>query len=96
MRIEHLREAVTWFERALALDPERAASHYGLSRALEALGDADGAERHLRAHERYKIDDNARDEAVAAARRADPAAAAAADAVVIYELRDPRESRAGI
>jgi hypothetical protein len=38
-------------------------------------------------HERYRPDDNARDRAVTAARRRDPAADHAAQALVIYPLQ---------
>jgi hypothetical protein len=44
------------------------------------------AEKNLRLHGKYKVDDNARDFAVALARRKDPAANYAAEAVVIYDL----------
>ncbi len=44
---------------------------------------------HRALHARYKVDDNARDRAVAAARRRDPAADHAADPVVIYDLQRP-------
>ena len=40
-----------------------------------------------KAHERYRPDDNARDRAVSVARRNDPAADRAAQAVVIYDLQ---------
>ena len=46
-------------------------------------------EEHRRLHEKYRPDDNARDLAVAAARRRDPAADHAAQAIVIYDLQRP-------
>jgi hypothetical protein len=47
------------------------------------------AAEHRRLHERYRRDDNARDRAIAAARRRDPAADHAAQAIVIYPLQRP-------
>jgi len=84
-----LGEAAGWFRRTLDIDPENLAAHYNLQRILTDLGDAEGAARHASAHAKYKPDDNARDRAVAAARRADPAANHAAEAVVLYDLRRP-------
>jgi hypothetical protein len=45
------------------------------------------AAQHRALHERYRADDNARDRAVAMARRRDPAADHAAQATVIYPLQ---------
>jgi hypothetical protein len=53
----------------------------------EQLGDATLAAVHRKLHERYRPDDNARDRAVAMARRANPAADQAAQATVIYNLQ---------
>jgi hypothetical protein len=47
------------------------------------------ADEHGRLHAKYKPDDNARDRAIAAARRKYPAANHAAEAVVIYDLQRP-------
>jgi tetratricopeptide (TPR) repeat protein len=80
------REAVTWHERALALDPESMDAHYGLSLLFEELGEPERAAHHRGEHARYKPDDNAADLAVAAARKLYPAADRAAEAVVIYDL----------
>jgi tetratricopeptide (TPR) repeat protein len=84
-----LREAVSWHERALAVDPENMDAHYGLSLLFEELGDAAKAAGHRAEHERYKPDDNAADVAVRAARERYPAADHAAEAVVIYDLARP-------
>ena len=84
-----LREAVSWFERSLEIDPERAQAHYNLYLALLQLGDTERAERHRALHEKYRPDDNARDRAVAAARRRDPAANHNAEAIVIHDLTRP-------
>ncbi len=83
---EYLRQSIQWYERALALEPELASTHYGLSRSLSMLGDDPGATRHRQLHDRYRSDDNARDRAVSLARAADPVAALAADDVVVYPL----------
>ncbi len=82
-----LREAVGWFERALALDPENVTAHYNLSLIHAQLGDQARADEHRALHGTYKPDDNARDHAVAAARLKYPAANHAAEAIVIYDLQ---------
>ena len=82
-----LTEAAGLFRDVLALDPENAEGHWGLSRVLAELGDTEAANHHRALHGKYKVDDNARDRAVALARRADPAADHAAEDVVIYDLQ---------
>lgn len=74
-------------EAALAVDPENVAAHYGLAQVHARLGDEESARRHRALHATYRPDDNARDRAVAAARRRDPAANFAAEAVVVYDLQ---------
>jgi tetratricopeptide (TPR) repeat protein len=86
-RNAYLSEAVTWFERSLNIDPENTAAHYNLSLLHSQLGNAERAGRHRALHTKYKVDDNARDHAIAAARLASPAANHAAEAVVIYDLQ---------
>jgi hypothetical protein len=87
-----LAEAAAQFEGALALDPENLAAHWGLRQIAVERGDADAAAVHGAAHARYKPDDNARDRAIRAARRADPAADHAAQDVVIYDLSRGRDA----
>jgi tetratricopeptide (TPR) repeat protein len=82
-----LREALGYFERTLAIDSENLAAHYNLYLILAELGDHVKSEEHRKLHEKYKPDDNARDRAVSTARRSDPAANHAAEAVVIYDLQ---------
>ena len=82
-----LSEARDLFGQALEIDPENVEAHWGMAQVLARLGDGAGAERHRSLHGRYKTDDNARDRAIATARRADPAADHAAASVVIYDLR---------
>ena len=82
-----LTEAVTWFERTLDIDPENAAAHYNLSLLHAQLGNSGQADNHRALHTKYKIDDNARDHAITAARLMSPAANYAAEAVVIYDLQ---------
>jgi len=84
-----LEKARGYFERALAIDPEDLSAHYNLSQILPELGDAAGGERHAALHLKYKPDDNARDRVMAIARKNDPAADHAAEAVVIYDLQRP-------
>ena len=81
------REAERWFQAALAEDPENATAHYNLAQTYRSLGDDAAAARHEALHQRFRVDDNARDRAVAAARRSNPAADHAADPVVIYDLQ---------
>jgi tetratricopeptide (TPR) repeat protein len=85
-RTAMLREAAGWHERALLLDSENVDAHYGLSLLYEELGDAKKAEHHRSEHARYKLDDNAADRAVAAAKARYPAADRASEVVVIYDL----------
>jgi tetratricopeptide (TPR) repeat protein len=82
-----LREARDVFERTLALDPENMTAHFNLALVHDQLGDPARSRRHRELHERYRPDDNARDRAVAAHRRANPAADRAAEPTAIYELR---------
>jgi hypothetical protein len=86
-RVAFLERARDSFERTLAIDSENQAAHYNLSLILPELGEPEAAEQHRLLHEKYKPDDNARDRAVANARRRDPAANHAAEAVVIYDLQ---------
>jgi cytochrome c554/c'-like protein len=86
-------ERERWLDRALEryaevlkLDSENVSAHYGLMRGYRLRKDRERAEYHRRQHARYKVDDNARDEAVQIARRENPAASHAANAVVIYDL----------
>jgi len=55
--------------------------------ALEALGDAARAAEARAAYERFRPDDNARDRAVTAARRRDPAADHASEPAAIFDLQ---------
>jgi tetratricopeptide (TPR) repeat protein len=84
-----LEAAAAEFERTLALDSENVAAHYNLQLIHGQLGDADRAEHHRLQHQRYKLDDNAADRAVALAREKYPAANFAAETLVIYPLRRP-------
>jgi tetratricopeptide (TPR) repeat protein len=84
---EWLRLAAAQFEKTLRLDSENVTAHYNLALIHAQLGDEPKAAEHRRLHERYRRDDNARDRAIAAARRRDPAADHAAQAIVIYPLQ---------
>ncbi|MCY3590942.1 MAG: tetratricopeptide repeat protein [Acidobacteria bacterium] len=98
-RAARLHEARESFERALVIDPENVTAHYNLGLIHAQLGDADSAVRHRELHARYKPDDNARDRAIAIARRAAAAADNAAEAIVIYDLHRPERfegSRAAV
>lgn len=88
-RAKSYAEAVSWLEKALAIDPENAASHYLLSQVYTKMGKSEDAERHRLLHQKYKEDDNAREQAVSIHRAANPAANHAAESVVIYDLQRP-------
>lgn len=84
-----LRAAAEQFATTLEIDSEDVTAHYNLALLYGQLGDRERADEHRRLHERYKPDDNARDRAVALARRKYPAANHAAEALVIYRLEPP-------
>jgi hypothetical protein len=74
------------FQQTLQLDPENADAHYGIRRVYDTLGETELATKHNDLHAKYKVDDNARDAAIAAARKKYPHANRAAERVVIYDL----------
>lgn len=82
-----LRSALARHEAALAEDPENVTAHYGLAQIHARLGNEAAASHHRTLHSTYRPDDNAQDRAVAAARRRDPAANFAAEALVVYDLQ---------
>ncbi|MCZ6835341.1 MAG: multiheme c-type cytochrome [Planctomycetota bacterium] len=84
-----LREAISYFDRALVFDSENATAHFNLSLIYRDLGETKLAEEHASLHGYYKMDDNARDQAVAKARLQYPAADHASENVVIYDLHRP-------
>lgn len=90
-----LNRALSTFEQSLAIDPENAPAHYGLAQIYSMLGKTQAEARHRQLHAKYKPDDNARDAAIAIARRTDPAANHAADPIVIYDLHRPRAEYIG-
>ena len=91
-----LRTAANAFRRTLEIDPENAAAHHNLALLATELDDAELARFHRDRHAQYKADDNARDRAVAIARRENPAANRAAEAVVIYRLEPPGIATVGM
>ena len=84
---EFLRLAIEQFSKTLEIDSENLTAHYNLALIYTQLGDEQKATFHRKEHEKFRPDDNARDYAVAAARRANPAADHAAQAIVIYPLQ---------
>jgi hypothetical protein len=60
-----------------------------LSLLYTQLGNANKAQEHQEAHQRYKKDDNAADRAVRLAREKYPAGNHAAEAIAIYSLHRP-------
>ncbi|TWU32990.1 multiheme c-type cytochrome [Novipirellula artificiosorum] len=79
-------EAVSRFERTLAIDPENVSAHHNLQQLYEKLGDEERSAFHRQAHLKYKPDDNAQGRAIRLARERYPAANHAAEAVVKYSL----------
>ncbi len=86
-RDRYLRDAVARFEQTLAIDSENVTAHYNLALLYAQLGDEARAAEHRRLHEKYRPDDNARDQAVTLARLRDRAADHAAQAIVLYDLQ---------
>ena len=86
-RERFLNEAMKYLKLALVYDPEFLSAHYNLALIHRQLGNDDQAEEHLKHYERYKPDDNARGQAITIARKNDPAANHAAEAIVIYDLQ---------
>ncbi len=82
-----LRGAVEQFRRTLELDPENRSAHYNLQILYGMLGRAEKSAKHARLHQKYKLNDNARDQAVTKARQKYPAANHAADPPVLYSLQ---------
>ena len=88
-RRDFMQRALDHLKVALELDSELASAHYLLSQVYSDMGETALASEHMELHEKYRIDDNARDRAVALARQKYPAANKAAEAVVIYDLQRP-------
>jgi len=86
---QFLNLAVGQFKKTLQLDSENVTAHYNLALIYGELEDATLAAEHRKLHERYRVDDNARDRAIAIERRRNPAADNAAQAIVIYPLQRP-------
>ena len=88
---ELLTTAAEIFHTALVEDPENVQSHYGLMQTYERLADDEKAAFHRHQHQKYRVDDNAKDRAVNAARQKDAAANRASESIVIYDLQRTRE-----
>lgn len=83
------RQAQEAFETVLTQDSENATAHSNLAQIHTWTGDEEKGRVHREAHQRYKVDDSAKETAVPAARRRYPAANHAAESIVIYELATP-------
>ena len=84
-----LELAVATFGKTLVLDPENETAHHNLGIIHAILGNEPKAAEHRNLHERYRVDNNARDQVIAIAREENPAARNAAQPVVIYDLHRP-------
>ncbi|MCZ6618460.1 MAG: multiheme c-type cytochrome [Gammaproteobacteria bacterium] len=82
-----LRAALGQFKSTLTIDSENVTAHYGLAQVYASLGNEDAASHHRTLHETYRPDDTAPGEAVQIARRRNPAANHAANALAIYDLQ---------
>jgi tetratricopeptide (TPR) repeat protein len=88
-QMELLQKAIDSFNDTLKLDSENLTAHYNLALIYAQLGDESKAAEHRKLHERYRPDDNARDQAIAIHRGKNPAADHAAQSIVIYDLQRP-------
>ncbi len=88
-REQLLTQSEDLYRSVLQLDPENAEAYWGLAQIYAQTGRDQEAAEQRRLHAVYKRDDNARDRAIALARRSNPAANHAAEAVVIYDLQRP-------
>lgn len=90
----YLDGAIQQFKNTLKIDSENFTAHYTLSQIYDLMSDKKLAEYHRRLHNRYRVDDNAGDEARALAKAKYPWADHAAASVVIYNLqREPANGR---
>ena len=84
-----LREAVDQFEKTLRTRLRKPHGALQSRAALQPARRRSESRRASQAHERYRPDDNARDRAIAIARRRDPAARPRRATVAIYPLHRP-------
>jgi len=90
-RDEYLLRAKSYFEKALAIDPENVAAHFNMALIHNRLGDMEKAEKHRNLHGRYKPDDNAGEKSIAKHRAVNKAADHASESIVIYDLQREAE-----
>jgi tetratricopeptide (TPR) repeat protein len=92
----YLDQAQNEFERVLEVDSENATAHANLAKIHGLAEDAERQQYHRRMHDRYKLDDNAAEIALPAARRKYPAANHAAEAPVIYDLHRTESAKRNV
>ncbi len=85
-RQQALEKSRQLYQQVLSMNLEWPDAHYGLAQVYAAMGDMNKADKHRALHQKYKLDDNARDRAIALARSKDPAADHAANPIAIYTL----------
>lgn len=85
-RETRLREAVEVFRQTLEIDSENVDAHSNLAQLYSVLGETELAAEHQRLHAKYKPDDTASGQVFGVARQKYPAANAAAEPLVIYDL----------
>ena len=86
-RRQYLRRAADQFEKTLGIDAENVTAHYVLSLIYGELGDARRSAEHAALHARYRLDDNARDHAIAVHRLANAAAKLPKSAIPFSHMR---------
>ena len=81
-----LLQAVDVFQRTLEIDSENVTAHYNLQLLYQQLGQNEKSQEHRALHQKYKVDDTIRGNAIRLARERYPAANHAAESLVIYPL----------
>lgn len=85
-----LEKAKAEFQALLMLEPEHVAAHFGMVQVASLLGDEEAALKHRALHAKYKMDDHAREQAVANARAASAELDHAANPVAVYPMFEKR------
>ena len=86
LRRAYLEKAKAEFQALLLLEPEHAAAHFSLLQVASLMGDQAMILKHRELHAKYKMDDHARELAVANARASLPELDHAANPVAVYPM----------
>jgi tetratricopeptide (TPR) repeat protein len=82
-----MENSIKYLHKVLTLDSENAQAYFNLSRVYELKGDKEQAGIYRKLHQKYKVDEFARSEAIAIHRKHNPEADHAANSVVLYPLK---------